>query len=170
MGILVWFHKHYCLQVTNSMMKISDISNSISGAISQRCLCQYPSSFIVNGRLFCGENKNDVIFQSHFLTTDLKTPEEIRNLTQQWVLTKPLVRINNKMYQFDPYCSVAVEELGETTCDAISPTEAETDEVALRFTLLEIASIAIMAVLLVVVIVAFAVIAYLAVKIHKRYT
>ena len=53
--------------------------------------------------------------------------EEIRNTTQQWVLTKPIVSILGKSYQLDPYCSVVVHKIGDISCDVISPPQLEPD-------------------------------------------
>ena len=153
----------------NSVLKLSDISTAISNAITQQCQCQYMTSFITNTRLMCSDDESEVIFQGEFVTTDSKTAEEVRNLTQDWVLNKPLVGIGNAMYQLNPYCSVVVDELGEMSCSALSPTEPEpsTTSEPPRFTLLEITSVAVMALLFIVVVASILVICCLIVRNHK---
>ena len=89
------------------------------------CQCQYSETFISNGQFFCGNSKKQVIYQAQLLITDGKTAEEIRNITQKWVLTKPFITISGKSYQLDPYCSVVIKEFGDITCDAVSPTQLE---------------------------------------------
>ena len=150
-------------------MKLSDILAAISSAIAQQCQCQYTTSFIANGRLMCGNDESEFIFQGELVTTDSKTADEIRNLTQDWVLKKPLVGIGNTMYQLNPYCSVVVDELGETSCDAISPTEPEpsTTSESPHFTLLEITSVAVMGFLFIVVVASILVICCLIIRMHK---
>ena len=51
--------------------------------------------------------------------TDDKTALELRNFTQRWVLSKPVVTIEGKSYQVDSSCSVVVNELGKTSCDIL---------------------------------------------------
>ena len=104
------------------------------------------------------------------MTPEGKTAKEIRNLTQEWAFSKPRVSIANTMYPLDPYCSVVVEELGETGCDAVSPTpSSETATSTPRFTVLEIVSVAVMVFLFLVVVASLAVICCLIVKMTKRY-
>ena len=155
------------MQVANSTGKISDISNAITTEVSRQCQCQYTAGFIVNSRLLCSDGKSETIYQGQLVTTDGKTADQIRNLTQEWVLTKPYIKVGNKMYQLDPYCSVAIEELGDTTCDAISPTESRSVDTSYSFTTLEVASVAIMAVLFMVVVTACTIIVCLVVKVRN---
>ena len=108
-----------CLQEENAVRKTSDIAQFISQQVAQLCQCQYSDSFIVDGRLFC-TTKNNVIYQAKLLSTDGKTALEIRNITQLWVLTKPIITIEEKFYQLDPFCSVVVKELGVTSCETAS--------------------------------------------------
>ena len=67
--------------------------------------------------------KNGVVHQAKFLPSDSKTALEIRNTTQLWILTKPIIAIDEQFYRVDPYCSVIVEELGVTSCDSNPTTE-----------------------------------------------
>ena len=119
----------------------------------------YTSSFIVDSQLFCN-GKIEVVYQGQLLTTDGKAAEEIRNLTQEWVLDKPSnISVSDQTYQLNPYCSVIIDKVGENVCDALSPTEStlRSDKISgTDFTIREISFIVVM-VLLVVVIIAFAV-------------
>lgn len=107
------------LQVKNSTSKMTKIAHFIAQRIVQLCQCQYSGDYIIDGRLFCA-SKNDVVYQAQLISTDGKTAQEIRNVTQQWVLSKPTIMIDNLSYQVDPNCSVIVKELGETSCNAAS--------------------------------------------------
>ena len=84
------------------------------------CNCRYSEDFIDGGQFFCPSVMKQVIFQAVFLKTSEKTAEEIRNTTQTWVLTKPFMTVAGKSYQLDPYCSVVIRDVGDTSCDAIS--------------------------------------------------
>ena len=142
----------------NTTGKVSDISKSVTKAIAELCQCQYTSSFIVDSQLFCN-GKSEVVYQGKLLTTDGKAAEEIRNLTQEWVLNKPFVSVSDQTYQLNPYCSVIIDKVGENVCDALSPTEStlKSDKISgTDYTIREISFIVVMG-LLVVVIVAFAV-------------
>ena len=139
-----------CLQGENAVKKISDIARFISQQIAQLCQCQYSGSFIVDGQLFC-TTKNNVIYQAKLLSTDGKTALEIRNITQLWVLSKPIVTIEEKFYQLDPFCSVVVKELGVTSCDSVSSTESLSE--LQSFTTIELASVIGTGVMLLLVIV-----------------
>ena len=100
-----------------------------------------------------------MVYQGQLLTTDGKAAEEIRNLTQKWVLDKPFISVSDQTYQLNPYCSVIIDKVGENVCDALSPTEStlKSDKISgTDFTIREISFIVVMA-LLVVVIIAFAV-------------
>ena len=67
---------------------------------------------------------DDVVYQAKFLPSVAKTALEIRNTTQLWILTKPIIAIDEKLYQVDPSCSVVVQQLGMTSCDSNPSTEA----------------------------------------------
>ena len=115
----------------------------------------------------CGDDKSELIFGAHFLTPKNKTADEILHLTQDWVLTKPSISISNTMQQIDPYCSISVDNLGDMTCEVVSPTEAEPESVSPHFTPLEIISVAVMALLLIIVIVSCVVIVCLIRRVCK---
>lgn len=100
-----------------------------------------------------------MVYQGQLLTTKSKIAEEVRNLTQEWVLNKPFISINDRSYQLNSYCSVIIDKVGESVCDVISSTEPtlKSDKNSYTgFTIREISFIVVMA-LLVLVIVAFAV-------------
>ena len=66
---------------------------------------------------------DDVVYQATFLPSVTKTALEIRNTTQLWILTKPIIAIDEEFYQVDPACSIIVQELGMTLCDSNPATE-----------------------------------------------
>ena len=99
------------------MGKVKDMAQAISEQIAQICNCEYSKNFVDNGQFFCSSSEKEIVYQAQLLTTDGKTAEEIRNLTQKWVLTKPFVTISGKGHQLDPYCSVVIQEIGDLTCD-----------------------------------------------------
>ena len=112
------------LQLKNPIMKTSNIAQYIARQIAQRCQCQYSGSFIVNGELSCTTG-NDVIYQAQLLSTEGKTALEIRNITQQWVLSRPAIIIDSLSYQVDSDCSTVITELGVTSCDDVSESKAQ---------------------------------------------
>ena len=91
--------------------------------MAQLCQCRYSSSFIVSSQLLCTA-KNNVVYQAKFLPSITETALEIRNTTQLWILTRPLITIDEKFYRVDPYCSIIIKELGMTSCDLNPSTEA----------------------------------------------
>ena len=103
-------------------MKMSTIAQFIAQQIVQRCHCQYSANFIVDGQLFC-TSKDSVVYQAQLISTDGKTALEIRNITQQWVLSRPTIMIDNLTYQIDPDCSTVVNELGVTSCNIMSQSQ-----------------------------------------------
>ena len=119
--LIVWISY---LQESNTADKVTDVSEAVAKAIVDLCQCLYTPNLIIDHQLTCSEDKNLIIYQALLLSTDGKTAEQIRNLTQEWVLTKPTVNIDNKAYQLDSFCSIAINELGVIECDAIiEPTE-----------------------------------------------
>ena len=82
---------------------------------------------IESRQFFCPSAKRQVIFEAMLQKTDVKTAEEIRNTTQKWVLKRPMMVIAGKAYQVDPYCSVVIPEVGDTSCDAILPSHLTPD-------------------------------------------
>ena len=162
------------MQLSNTTDKIADLRDDVSNAIVDMCQCLYSDEFIVDSRLFCSGDKNEIIYQALLLTTDNKTAEEIRNFTQEWVLMKPAINIQDSMYQLDSYCSVVTDELGVITCDAISPTTnpvSSTIAAIADYTGLEVGFIAIMALLaLIIVGVAVSVTTYFIMKKRKAHT
>ena len=105
------------LQEGNPIGKATDIAQAISEHVAQMCDCEYSENFIDSGQFFCSSSKKEIIYQAQFLTTDGKTVEEIRNITQKWVHTKPIVTISGQHHQLDPYCSVVIQEIGDLSCD-----------------------------------------------------
>ena len=99
------------------------IENIISQEIAHQCKCQYSFSFITDGHLFC-TIKNNVIYQAQFLPTDSKTALEIRNIIQDWVLSRPIIKIDGISYQLDPDCSIVAKELGVTSCDTEATSQS----------------------------------------------
>ena len=112
------------LQLKNPIRKISNIAQYIAQQIAQRCQCQYSGSFIVDSELSC-TTENDVIYQARLLSTDGRTALEIRNVTQQWVLSRPAIIIDSLSYQVDSDCLTVIKELGITSCDAVSESKAQ---------------------------------------------
>ena len=106
------------LQDNNSTVKIPEIAHFIAQRIMQLCQCQYSDRYIIDGQLFC-TSESDVIYQAQLLSTAGITAQEIRNITQQWVLSRPTIMIADLSYQVDPGCSVVVQELGETLCSSV---------------------------------------------------
>ena len=102
--------------------KITDIAQFLAQQIILLCECQFSSSYIADGQLFCTV-KDAVIYQAQLYSTDEKTALEIRNTTQLLILSKPILVIDQQLYPVDPYCSVVVKELGTTTCDTISNSQ-----------------------------------------------
>ena len=143
----------------NTTSKVSDISKAITEAIAELCQCQYTRSFIADSQLFCN-GKGEVVYQGQLLTTDDKTAEEIRNLTQEWVLNKPFISVSNQTYQLNAYCSVTIDKVGKSVCNTISSTEPTLKSNELSgthgYTIREESFIIVVA-LLVLIIVAFAV-------------
>ena len=91
--------------------------------MAQLCQCRYSSRFIISSQLLC-TTKNNIVYQAKFLPSVSKTSLEIRNTTQLWILTKPLIAIDEEFYRVDPYCSIIIKELGMTSCDLNPSTEA----------------------------------------------
>ena len=111
------------LQKENPMGRASEIEIAISEQIAHMCNCEYSESFIDDGQFFCSGSEKEIIYQAQLLTTDGKTADEIRNVTQKWVLTKPFITSSsNEHHQLDPYCSVVIQEIGDISCDPIVPT------------------------------------------------
>lgn len=58
------------------------------------------------------------------MATEGRSAKEIRNLTQEWVLQKPVIKIGNKSYQVDATCSVILNSFEDPDCDVIESTTA----------------------------------------------
>ena len=103
-------------------MKVSIVAQFIAEQIEQGCDCHYSASFIANGQIFCA-SKDNAVYQAQLISTDNKTALDIRNITQQWVLSRPTIVIGDLFYQVDPDCSTAISKLGATSCGIISETQ-----------------------------------------------
>ena len=103
------------MQKEKVTQKTTTIAQFVAQQIAQWCQCQYSSSFITDSQLFCTTN-NNVVYQGQLLPTDNKTALEIRNITQLWVLRKPVIMMDGQSYQLHSNCSVVVKELGVTSC------------------------------------------------------
>ena len=120
---LIFTIKFNPLQSIRIQDKTASISQLIAHQVAQVCQCQYPNTFIVDSQLLC-TTKNGMVYQANFLPSDSKTALEIRNITQRWILSQPLILIDEQFYRVDPYCSIIVNELGMTSCDSNPSTEA----------------------------------------------
>ena len=103
---------------------MSAIAQLIAQRIMQGCQCQYSARFIVSGQLFCA-SKSSIIYQAQLIPTDNKTALEVRNITQQWVLSGPTITINGVSYKVDPSCSTVVNELGVFSCHNSAVSESQ---------------------------------------------
>jgi hypothetical protein len=121
----VFYRRLLFLQNDNIEEKTANVTQFLAQQVAELCQCQYSSSFIVSSQLLCTA-KNDVVYQAKFLPSDNKTALEIRNITQLWIQTKPIITIGDQFYHVDPYCSIIVNELGMTSCgstEALSPNQ-----------------------------------------------
>ena len=94
--------------------------------------------------------ENEVVYQAKFLPSYSRMALEICNTTHLWILTKPIIAIDEQFYQVDPYCSIIVNELGSTLCGLSPSTEAT---LFLGMSVIELASIIGVGAMLVLVIV-----------------
>ena len=133
---------------------MASIAQFIAQRIAELCQCRYSNRFIVGGLLLCTE-KNNVVYQAKFLPSDTKTALEIRNITQRWILTKPIIVIDEVFYHVDPYCSIIAKELGSTSCGESRSTEAsnQNPSLAIGVSVIELSSIAGVGAMLVFIIV-----------------
>ena len=99
-------------------------ASTIAQRIVQGCQCQYSADFIINDQLFC-VSKKSVVYQAQFISTDSKTAVEIRNITQQWVLSGPAIVINGLSYRVDPNCSTVVN--GVSSCGVMSESQPKSN-------------------------------------------
>ena len=102
------------------------IETFIAQEVAHRCKCQYSSSFITDSHLFC-TLKGNVIYQAKLLSTDSKTGLEIRNIIQEWVFSKPFLKIDGISYQLDPDFSIVSKELGITTYNTEATSQSPTN-------------------------------------------
>ena len=112
--------------------------------MAQLCQCRYSSRFIVSSQLLCiAKNDVTIVYQAKFLPSDSKTALELRNTTHLWILTKPIITVDNQFYHVDPYCPIIVNELGVTSCGSSSSTEAllPDNKLSLGLSVIELASI-----------------------------
>ena len=119
---------------------MSDIAEAVTEHISRVCQCQYSNDFVIDGQLLCTDDDTAVIYQAMFLTSDERSALEIRNISQLWVLSKPMVSIDGQSYEVDPYCLVTVTRVGESSCNTAVSTEALSSSHT-RITLIEMVSI-----------------------------
>ena len=108
---------------------------AISQQISQTCDCPYLESFIYGHRYFCNGNTamKTVIYQARFLVIDGTTVEDIWDTIQNWVLTKLFIIIDGQRYQLDTSCSVVIQEVGDTSCNAIELASSADSQVNLLY-------------------------------------
>ncbi len=138
----MFYRRLLFLQNDNTEEKTASVTQFIAQQVALLCQCQYSSSFIVSSQLLCTA-KNDVVYQAKFLPSDNKTALEIRNITQLWILTKPIITVGDQFYHVDPYCTIIVNELGMTSCGSSSSTEAPSSNQKpfLGLSVIELASI-----------------------------
>lgn len=145
------------LQKENPIGKATDVAQVISEQIVQICNCEYSEKFVKSGQFFCSNSRKQIIYQARFLTTDGKTVEEIRNITQKWVLTEPFVMIDSHRHQLDPYCSVVIERIGDLSCDptvTVLPSGAKSHDTGGSFVGYSVGIILLLSVVVGVIIVA----------------
>ena len=88
------------------------------------CDCPYSETLINSRQFFCNNDNNDlVIFQARLFPTYGKTSKMLRALAEEWVQTEPFIVVGGKSYQLDPNCSVVIEEIGDTSCNANLPDQ-----------------------------------------------
>lgn len=112
-----------CLQIVNDTDALSEVVKSLSSHLSQVCNCFYSASFIVDERFLC-LHSNELVYHGRLLATDGISVEEMRNLTQIWVLEKPVIKVGNHNLQVDSLCSVILSKVGDPYCEVIGLTSS----------------------------------------------
>ena len=110
-----------------------DFAKSLSTHLMNVCDCYYSSNFITSGQFLC-YNSDKLVYQGRILATDGTSAEEIRNLTQIWVLKSPVVKIGATDLQVDPSCPVTLISIGDPYCDmddsAVSTNEGQNSQLS----------------------------------------
>lgn len=88
-------------------------------------------SFIHSHGFFCNDNSaiQTIIYQARFVVVGGTTSQAIQSTIQNWVLTKSFITVDGQQYQLDTSCSIVIQEIGETSCDAIQPTSSADSQV-----------------------------------------
>ena len=96
---------------------MTDVAVFLSSHLMNVCDCYYTSDFIANGQFLC-YSSDRLVYQGHLLAADGISAEEIRNLTQIWVLGTPVVKLASTNLQVDSSCSVILTGVGDPYCDS----------------------------------------------------
>ena len=94
---------------------MTDVAVFLSGHLMNVCDCNYSSDFIASGQFLC-YSSDKLVYQGRLLAADGISAEEIRNLTQIWVLGTPVVKVASTNLQVDSSCSVILTAIGEPYC------------------------------------------------------
>ena len=113
---------HY-LQTDETEKIESYIHTGISKAISGRCKCEFPATFIRSGIFHCWNTPDEVTYRSVIISPGRHKPTQLLQFLAEWVGTKPVLQVGKFGLWVSTECPVKISSLGlsDPQCPSFRP-------------------------------------------------
>ena len=101
----------------------SYIRTGIAKAISGRCKCEFPVTFIRSGIFHCWNTPNEVTYRSVIVSPGRHKPTQLLQFLTEWVGTKPVLQVGKFGLWVSTECPVKISSLGlsDPQCPSFRP-------------------------------------------------
>ena len=101
----------------------SFIRTGIAKAISGRCKCEFPATFIRYGIFHCWNTPDEVTYRSVIVSPGRHKPTQLLQFLAEWVGTKPVLQVGKFGLWVSTECPVKISSLGlsDPQCPSFRP-------------------------------------------------
>ena len=99
----MWQYSHY-------------IKLGLVEAIERRCKCHFPTTNLLEESFSCEDSPNLMTYRNTLLGTPNFNGTQIVGFIQNWVSTRPRIKIERSHVRVDSRCPVAISSLDEPEC------------------------------------------------------
>ena len=114
---------YHWFQINKAEKIESYIHTGIAKAISSRCKCEFPVTFIRSGIFQCWNTPNEVTYRSVIVSPGRHKPTQLLQFLAEWVDSKPVLQVEKFGLWVSTECPVKISSLGlsDPHCPSFRP-------------------------------------------------
>ena len=103
---------YHWFQLNKAEKVESYIHTGIAKAISSRCKCKFPVTFIRSGIFHCWNTPDEVTYRSVMVSPGRHKATQLLHFLEEWVDTKPVLQVEKFGLWVSTECPVKISSLG----------------------------------------------------------